>query len=106
MQTLPKNNIRLVVTGLWLLTSMTGCAEWDSRPVVVDENFGQAVNNMVKNQTLYPENGQNDNPILTLDGKKAEGVIRAYREGASEKLDKAKLGPKFDVQNVGGSNAD
>ena len=68
-----------VVTGLLFLTLMTGCAEWNSHPVVVEENFGHAVNNMVKNQTLYPEHGQNDHPILSMDGQKAEAVIKAYR---------------------------
>lgn len=93
-----------VVTGLLFLTLTTGCTEWNSAPVVVEQNFGRAVNNMVKNQTLYPEHGQNDKPSLTLDGQKAQTVIRAYREGASENLDKSKEGIKFDVRNVGSSS--
>lgn len=101
MKTLNKGNTKQVVTGLLFLSLMTGCAEWNSHPVVVEQNFGQAVNNMIKNQTLYPEHGQNDNPTLTMDGQKAQAVIRAYREGPSEKLDKAKQGPVFNVRNVG-----
>lgn len=101
MQTLNKGIAIQVVAGLLFLTLMTGCAEWNSAPVVVEQNFGRAVNNMVKNQTLYPEHGQNDKPSLTLDGQKAQTVIRAYRESASEKLDKSKEGVNFDVENVG-----
>jgi hypothetical protein len=104
MQTLAKGNIKWAGAGMVFLTLMTGCAEWNSHPVVVQQNFGNAVNNMVKNQTLYPEHGQNDNPTLGLDGQKAAGIIRAYREGASERLDDAKQGPSFDVKNVGGAN--
>jgi TolA-binding protein len=104
MQTLDNSKIKQAVAGILFLTLITGCAEWNSHPVVVQQNFGNAVNNMVKNQTLYPEHGQNDEPILGLDGQKSQTIIRAYRESASEKLDKAKQGPSFDVRNVGGSN--
>ncbi|MDO9140667.1 MAG: hypothetical protein Q7U38_10105 [Methylobacter sp.] len=94
MQTLNK-------AGLVVLTLVTGCAEWNSHPVVVEQNFGNAVRNMVKQQTLYPEHGQDDKPVLTLDGRKAEGVIRAYREGASERLEQGKEGVTFDPGVVG-----
>jgi len=104
MQTLNKGIAMQGVTGLMLLTLMTGCAEWNSHPVVVQENFGRAVNNMVKNQTLYPEHGQNDRPILSQDGQKAQGVINAYRAPAAEPLEKTKEGVKsFDVGEVGGT---
>jgi hypothetical protein len=104
MQALNKGKITQIMTALLLLTLMTGCAEWNSVPVVVDQNFGRAYHNMVQNQTLYPEHGQNDRPILSLDGKKAEGVIKAYRAGASGSLEDAKKGVKFDVGNVGGNS--
>ena len=90
--------------GLLLLTMVAGCAEWDSHPVVVQQNYGRAVNNMVKNQTLYPEHGQNDRPLLSLDGQKAEGVINAYRAPAMEPIEKTKEGVKtFNVGDVGGN---
>jgi hypothetical protein len=104
MKTLDKNNIKQAVAGILFSTLMTGCAEWDSRPVVTEQNYGHAVNNMIKNQTLYPEHGQDDNPTLGLDGQKAQGLIRAYRQSASERLEDSKQGPSFDVRNVGGSN--
>ena len=90
MQTLNKGNTMRILAGLLFLTLMTGCAEWNSHPVVVEQNFGHAVNNMIKNQTLYPEHGQNDHPILSLDGQKAQGIIDAYREPAEKKLEKSK----------------
>lgn len=97
MQTLNK------LVSCTFLILLTGCAEWNSHPVVVDQNFGRAYHNMVKNQTLYPEHGQNDHPILSLDGQKAQGVINAYRQPALEPLENAKKGATFDVKNVGGS---
>jgi len=101
MQTLDNSKIKQVVAGIVFSGLITGCAEWNSHPVVVQQNFGNAVNNMIKNQTLYPEHGQDDVPTLGLDGQKAAGVVRAYREGASERLDDAKQGPSFDAKNVG-----
>lgn len=90
MKTLKKVNIGQCMTGLLLLTLLTACTEWNSHPVVVDQNFGRAYHNMVKNQTLYPEHGQNDNPVLGMDGQKAQGIIKAYRQPASAKLEDAK----------------
>lgn len=92
---------------LSLILMMVGCAEWNSHPVVVQQNFGKAVNNMVQNQTLYPEHGQDDTPILTMDGQKAQGSIRAYRDIPYSirdgHLEDAKNGVNFDVKNVGAS---
>ena len=99
MHILNKSYVRQIVSGLLLLTLMTGCAEWNSVPVVVDENYGRAYNNMVKNQTLYPEHGQNDDPALSLDGQKAQSIIKAYRAGASKKLDTAKEPVDVDINN-------
>jgi hypothetical protein len=112
MQTLDKGNIKQAVAGILFSTLMTGCAEWNSHPVVAQQNFGHAVNNMIKNQTLCPEHGEmaedprlcpEHKQVMGMDGQKAQGVIRAYRESASEKLDTSKQGPSFDVKNVGGS---
>lgn len=90
MQILTKNMIFAVGTGFCVLTFLTACAEWNSVPVVVDKQFGNAVRNMVSNQILYPEHGQNDRPILTIDGQKIQSVVSDYRESASDKLNKAK----------------
>lgn len=90
MQTLNKVNVLQAITGLLLLILMNGCAEWNSHPVVTEHNFGNAVRNMVKNQTLYPEHGQNDNPVLSLDGQKAESLIGRYREASEQKLEESK----------------
>lgn len=113
MQTLDKVSIKQAVAGILFSTLITGCAEWNSRPAVVEQNFGHAVNNMIKNQTLCSEHGEmaedprlcpEHKQVMGLDGQKAQGVIRAYRQGASERLEDAKQGPSFDVKNVGGSN--
>lgn len=112
MQALNKGKITQIMTALLLLTLMTGCAEWNSVPVVVDQNFGNAYHAMVKNQTLCPEHGSTakdptmcpeHSPVTAMDGQKAQTVINAYRAPASEKLDQAKKGVAFDVKNVGGS---
>ena len=41
MQTLNKGIAMQGVTGLLFLTLMTGCAEWNSHPVVVERKFRQ-----------------------------------------------------------------
>jgi hypothetical protein len=86
MKTLDKGNIKQAVAGILFSTLMTGCAEWNSHPVVAEQNFGHAVNNMINNQTLYPEHGQNDDPTLGLDGQRAEGIIKEYRQTDRSKL--------------------
>lgn len=101
MQTLNRSTAMRAATGLMLLTLMPGCAEWNSAPVVVEQNFGHAVDNMIQHQTLYPEHGQDDRPILTLDGQKAQGAIGAYRKPAKEPLEESKTGVTFDVRQVG-----
>lgn len=92
-----KINIRQGI--LLLLIGLTGCTEWNSHPVVVDQNFGKAYKNMVKNQTLYPEHGQSDKPVLGMDGRKAQGVINAYRQPAKASLESAKQPVTIDVGN-------
>jgi|GEM_PF-2883832 hypothetical protein len=102
MNILKKANIKLSVAGLLLLTVLTACTEWNSHPVVVDQNFGRAYNNMVKNQTLYPEHGQNDNPTLGMDGRKAQTVINAYRQPSQKRLEQAKENVDFDFGSGSG----
>jgi hypothetical protein len=85
MKTLDKGNIKQAVVGMLFSTLMTGCAEWNSHPAVAEQNYGHAVNNMIKNQTLYPEHGQDDNPTLGLDGQKAVGIIYDYRQSVRDK---------------------
>lgn len=101
MQTHNKTHAGLLA----LILMVAGCAEWNSHPVVVERNFGKAVSGMVQNQTLYPEHGQDDTPILTMDGQKAETGIRAYRDFPNSirngHLEDAKNGVNFDVKNVG-----
>lgn len=71
------------VTHLLLLTLITGCAEWNSIPTVVDQNYGRAYTNMVKNQTLCPVHGQmakdpklcpEHGPVMAMDGQKPKVI--------------------------------
>ena len=68
-----------------------------------DQHYGDAVRNMIINQTLYSEQPDNDIPLLNMDGEKAQTIINAYRQPASEKLEKAKQGVAFDAKSVGGT---
>jgi len=63
---------------------LSSCADWNSVPVVVDDNFGNAVRHMVKSQTLNPNSPYADKPVLGLDGQKSEGNIRVYRSGNTD----------------------
>jgi hypothetical protein len=98
------------VTHLLLLTLITGCAEWNSVPTVVDQNYGRAYTNMVKNQTLCPEHGQmakdpklcpEHGPVIAMDGQKAQGNINAYRAAPKEGLEESKTGAQY----TGGTGA-
>jgi pyruvate dehydrogenase complex dehydrogenase (E1) component len=87
-----------------LITSLTtGCTVWTSVPETVDQHYGDAVRNMIINQTLYNEQTDNDIPLLNMDGEKAQTIINAYRQPPSEKLEKAKQGVAFDAKSVGGT---
>ena len=97
-------------THLLLLMLMTGCAEWNAVPTVVDQNYGRAYTAMVKNQTLCPEHGQKakdpklcpeHGPVMTMDGQKAQGNINAYRAAPKEGLEESKTGAKY----TGGTGA-
>jgi len=67
---------------LFITVFLSGCADWNSVPVVVDDNFGDAVRHMVKSQKLNPDSIYADKPVLGLDGQKSEGNIKAYRSGS------------------------
>ena len=103
MSVLNKNITLQAISGWLLISLMSSCADWNSAPTIVDQNLGRAAKNMIENQILYPEHGQDDTPSLTLDGQKAQTIIKAYREPASEAIDQSKKGVTFDVRNVGGT---
>jgi hypothetical protein len=84
------------VTLLLFLLLISGCAEWNSVPTVVDQNFGHAYTAMVKNQTLCPEHGEKakdpklcpeHGPVMAMDGQKAQGSINAYRASPNTRTD-------------------
>jgi hypothetical protein len=62
-----------------LITSLTtGCTVWTSVPETVDQHYGDAVRNMIINQTLYNEQTDNDIPLLNMDGEKETGKKKNY----------------------------
>lgn len=75
---------------------LSGCADWKSKPVVVDENWGNSVRNMVRAQTLNPGSAYGDQPVLGLDGQKSQGTIKVYRTGNTD-LRQGKETVEFDV---------
>jgi hypothetical protein len=106
MQILEKN----VIIVLLPLILITGCTEWNSVPVVVDQNFGHAYTALVKNQTLCPEHGQKakdpklcpeHGPVIAMDGQKAQHNIEAYRAGPKYGLEESKIGAIY----TGGTGA-
>lgn len=73
-------SVLLRITGLAsVLLVLSACAEWQTTPTAVDDNFGLAVSNMIENQTLYPEHGQEFRQDLLIDGQKAEFILKGYR---------------------------
>ena len=110
MQALKKGKVAYLL----LLTLVTGCAEWNSVPTVVDQNHGRAYTAMVKNQTLCSEHGQmakdpklcpEHGPVMAMDGQKAQGNINAYRAASKEVLEDSKIGAQYTGGTGATSNA-
>ena len=90
------NNI--VFTGLAsILLTITGCADWRTTPETVDRYHGMAVKNMIENQTLYPEHNLQHRQVLSIDGPKAETIMKIYREPQDIELQQGKEPVKVDV---------
>lgn len=88
-----------IITGLSVcFLNVAGCADWQTTPTTVDRHHGMAVKNMIANQTLYPEHGQQPRQVLLIDGQKAEAIIKAYRAPVTD-LRSGKESVDFDVQN-------
>lgn len=99
----PKRHFIQFISIAVIISLTTGCAAWTSIPETVDQHYGDAVRNMIINQTLYKEQLENDIPLLNMDGEKAQTIIDTYRQPTSEKLEKAKQGVAFDAKSVGGT---
>lgn len=84
--------------------TVAGCADWQTTPTTVDEHHGVAVNNMIKNQTLYPEHSLEHRQVLILDGQKGEGIISPYRAPAVD-LKRGKEAVEVDVGSSGGTSS-
>lgn len=90
------NSKKTVFILLSITIFLSGCADWKSTPVVVDENWGKSVRNMVEAQTLNPDSAYADQPVLGIDGQKSQGTIEAYRTGNID-LKSGKETVEFDV---------
>jgi len=77
---------------------LSSCADWNSVPVAVDDDFGNAVRHMVKSQTLNPGSPYGDKAVLGLDGQKSEGNIRVYRSGNTD-LRQGKTPVRLDIND-------
>jgi len=86
------NKIFILLSCLVLLS---GCADWYSEPVRVDDDFGKSVKHMMKAQTVNPTPTEQ---AFGMDGQKAEGAIKAYRSGGID-LKHGKETLTFDVDN-------
>ena len=89
-----KNTVFIMLSSAVFLS---GCADWQSKPVTVDENWGKSVKNMVEAQTLNPGSVYADQPVLGMDGQKSQGTIGVYRAGPSD-LRSGKKTVEFDVE--------
>ena len=89
-------------TAFILLSSivfLSGCADWKSKPVTVDENFGNSVRNMVEAQTLNPGSAYGDQPALGIDGQKSQGTINSYRAAGTSDLKGGRETVDFDLDS-------
>jgi len=77
---------------------LSSCADWNSVPVAVDDDFGNSVRHMVKSQTLNPNSPYADKAVLGLDGQKSEGNIKAYRSGNTD-LRQGKTPVRLDIND-------
>ncbi|MCK5356539.1 MAG: hypothetical protein KAJ63_15590 [Methyloprofundus sp.] len=91
----PKTTVLILLSGTVLLS---GCTDWQSKPVAVDESWGKSVKNMVEAQTLNPNAGYVDRPVLGIDGQKSQGAIQVYRAGSTD-LKQGKEAVEFEVGN-------
>ncbi len=87
-----------VLTGLTIsVTWLSGCSDWQTTPVTVDEHHGFAVRKMIADQTLYPEHSQTITEVRVMDGAKGQQIIRAYRAPATD-LRQGKEGVDFNAE--------
>lgn len=91
------NNQYLYITFLISIFMFSGCSEWQTTPVTLDQNHGLAVRHMIKSQTMYPEHALSIKQVNVFDGKKGEQSMKAYRAPVTD-LRNAKEGIKFNSQ--------
>jgi hypothetical protein len=70
---------RLVLAGtIWIAgTAVIGCAP---RPVVLHPDFGAVYESVTDAQTLNPQAGEREDPVVGIDGYAAATVMYEYRK--------------------------
>jgi hypothetical protein len=83
--------IGLITTFVILL----GCST--SRLDKLDENWGRSLEEAKTNQILNIEAQKNLDPVVGLDGKSSEKVMKAYRESIGKKVETSESESKIKV---------
>ena len=81
------------------VSMISGCAEWRTTPDMVDAHHGLAVRQMIENQTLYPEHAEQEQQVMTLDGRKAQGVLDKYRSPETKESSESKRPVEINLIN-------
>lgn len=83
-----------IALGLALMLALAGCV---SPTPYLDEHFGDAVRQARLAQTLHPDAGRVDDPVVGLDGVAAQASIVGYEKSFQ------KPPPVTNVINIGGA---
>jgi hypothetical protein len=75
-------NMRYALAGKWTAGTLaalllTGCA---ARTPVLDQHFGEAVNQAKAQQTVNPDASRDRDPVAGLDGQAANATIDRYHK--------------------------
>jgi hypothetical protein len=75
--------MKQLLAGTLIVLSIGGCA---SAPRNLDAAFGDSVNGMIEGQTYNPyAAATGPDPVMSLDGEKAQGNLEAYRRDVQKK---------------------
>jgi type IV pilus biogenesis protein CpaD/CtpE len=81
-----------------LAAGLTACAGTvETTTPHLDQQFGQAVNQALAQQTINPDASRNPDPVAGIDGQAGQAVIDRYHEGMKQEAAPAT------VINIGGA---
>ena len=72
-----------ITVGIAIALLLGGCA---SEPKNLDAKFGSSVSAAIEAQTLNPNAGVDNTPVMSMDGRKAAGTLEAYRQDVQKKI--------------------